>query len=560
MPTAAPGPPPVRFSGPPLRPRFPTLSVSPLDVRRPPPPQRGPYDNTSSPAPELHNQPVPPAQTNISSSSAPPLQVTTPIRMNSQEPVAQPSVVVTNVPPPPSAVKSPVEADEDERRDSVDLLTRSQTGLDQRLKNMIAQRMFGGVLNECDGNSSPDGDEKPYSPASDQPEISISNTGTPKPEEDEDDDDRYSIPTPDSGAVTPEPEEGAINMNNPILQALYSSSPDISKKSEMSESSSLNVPPEQPIMSDPVADLDTEYLQGILNTVKSSSVSQKETTADGPTSLTSVEGPPQAATPQKQPSLAALKEIKITPTVTNLLGELFPQLSKTLQQNRKRKQESGEEEIVAQKIQRVDKDNELPPRVMPTRSHSNEPNPPQQTGSGPGPSIPDVVRPSTGDIRPPCTDVRPSRPDLGPPPHPPPLTGPPGAMPPRGMPPPGRGQYRPESPRGPFPPRYRGPLPFRGAPPPRGPPSMMRHPGPPPPQRIISGPTARYPPPGSPVVPNHTGPVPPGAYPTHPPGQYKQMGQRRTSGEGNLMDSYRPPPMPRPPYQSPGLYRPPRYV
>ena len=142
------------------------------------------------------------------------------------------------------------------RTDSVDSQTRSQTGLDQRLKNMVAQRMFGGVLKEY-GDGSSDGDEKPYSPASDQPEISISNTGTPKPE---DGDDTDSIPTPDSGTVTP--EEGAsphINMNNPILQALYRSSPDTNKTSDsVPESAVSQLRSGQPDPEDPVPDIDTE--------------------------------------------------------------------------------------------------------------------------------------------------------------------------------------------------------------------------------------------------------------------------------------------------------------
>lgn len=424
------------------------------------------------------------------------------------------------------------------RTDSVDSQTRSQTGLDQRLKNMVAQRMFGGVLKEY-GDGSSDGDEKPYSPASDQPEISISNTGTPKPE---DGDDTDSIPTPDSGTVTP--EEGAsphINMNNPILQALYRSSPDTNKTSDsVPESAVSQLRSGQPDPEDPVPDIDTEYLQGILNTVKSTTTApleSQENVIPGPTSSSLETSVPATAT-SKSSNLASIKDLKITPTVTNLLGELFPQLSKSLQENKKRKQVSGEEEKAA-KAPRIE---ETMPRTMM-----------------------DVPRPHSEQV--PSRPPGPPMPGLGPRPTP------------RGMPP-ARGQFFPRPPRsgpnGPFPPppRHRGQPPsFRGMPqPPRGGSSMMssplRHRGPPPPlqqQQQVGRPRAPYPP-GSVMVPNHTGPIPPGAYLPHAPDQFKphsSMAGQFTPGDGsmtNSSDSFRPPPLPHPPYQGTGSFRPPRYV
>ena len=479
------------------------------------------------------------------------------MRSHSPEPVGLPPPVYSNVAPtvtshPAPPLNLPVEVDEDaERRDSVDFLTRSQTGLDQRLKSMVAQRMFGGVLKEC-GGASPDADEKPYSPASDQPDISISNTGTPKPEEDDAD----SIPTPDSGNVTP--DDGAsphINMNNPILQALYSSSPDQNKKNEeqtesVSEATTLKLQSEMQVMTNTVADIDTEYLQGILNTVKSSSTAPKEEAL-----LSSPASSAIAVTPQKQADLAAIKDIKITPTVTNLLGELFPQLSKTLQQNRKRKQDSCEEEMSAQKTRKMDDGHNLPPGMLPSEHlppHSQQPGShvmsgPPRPNIGPPPPISGPPRPNIGLPRPnsgpPHPISRPPRPNLGPPrpDHGPPATvsgqprpnlgpprpdhGPPATVsgqprpnlgPPRpnsGPPPPVSGPPHPSL-RSPHPRPTSAPMPRGMSPPVRGqyyPASPTESPRSPFPPRYRGPPPSfmRPPPPrGAPLTMRHPGPPP----------------------------------------------------
>ena len=105
----------------------------------------------------------------------------------------------------------------------------------------------------------------------------------------------------------------------------------------------VNMPPDLSLKTASVAAIDTKYLQGILDTVRStSSVATPEMVASEPTAQNVFESPQSTtAAPSKAPSLAAIKDIKITPTVTNLLGELFPQLSKTLQKNKKRKQEEN---------------------------------------------------------------------------------------------------------------------------------------------------------------------------------------------------------------------------
>ena len=585
-------PPPANYSGPqPLRPRYPPPSGNPINICQPLPPQRGvPYNNTNSPRPSFPPHPSTISQANHSPSSAPPPQLTAPLRNNSLAPTGPPNTANAPIMSQPVPTKPTIDVNEDSvGSDSIDLQTRSQTGLDQRLKNMVAQRMFGGVLNEY-GDGSSDGDDKPYSPASDQPEISISNTGTPKPE-DNNEDDGESIPTPDSGTETP--DEGAsphINMNNPILQVLYNSSPDINDKRDMPsepvpEASNVNIQPELSVKPDAVPDIDTEYLQGILDTVRSSgaAVNAPEPTPND------LESPETTAVAQKSSNLAAIKDIKITPTVTSLLGELFPQLSKTLQKNKKRKQEGAEDEM-AVKVPRVQENQDFASGTMVDEQRSySESRPPAPSMVGPGarPPHPGSIpppRPGMGmgpprpSVGPPRPSMGPSHPGMGPPrpgmgpPRPgmgPPRPGmrPPrlgmGPVPPRGMPPPNRGQ---------FPPRFRGPPPpsFRGPPPPsRGGPTTMaspvRHPGPPPPQRPPMGnrPRAPYPPPPA-MVPNHTGPIPPGAYPPQLlANQFKvtnnvMSGQQQSaSGNDRVMDSIQPP---HPPYQGSGSFRPPRYV
>ena len=587
-----------------------------MNIRQPLPPQRGgggPYNNNSPNGPRPSFPPPPSSlatQANHSPSSAPPPpQLTTPLRNNSPSPAGAPNIA-TNAPvmtqqPIPRISTPDKNEDTTAGKDSIDLQIRNQSGLDQRLKNMVAQRMFGGVLNEY-GDASSDGDEKPYSPASDQPEISISNTGTPKPEDDNDDDEE-SIPTPDSGMESPD-EEGAsprMNMNNPILQALYNSSPDINEKGDVQREapSSVTVPPN---LSASVADIDTQYLKGILDTVKVKSTSSPgvQEMAVAPEQSTSQSDfePPEAmaVTPNKAPGLAAIKDIKITPTVTNLLGELFPQLSKTLQQNKKRKQEGAEDEI-AVKVPRVDETHDFASRTMVNeqRSYSDsQPQAPVPSMVGPGarPPQPNTIpssRPGMGmgppprsGMRPPNPGMRPPRPGMGP--SRPTVGAPrPGMRPPipgpmlRGMPPPPtRGHFPPtNSPRGaPFPPRFRGPPPpsFRGPPPPRtrGPaPAMtsspgMRYPGPPPPpsqgqQLVGTKLRAPYPSqPRAPMPPNHTGPIPPGAYPPAPtqaPINHASVTvqQSVSTGDGRMAESAPPP---HPPFQGSGSFRPPRYV
>ena len=506
----------------------------------------------------------------------------------------------------PISLKSTTDISEDTAgEDSIDLQTRNQTGLDQRLKNMVAQRMFGGVLNEY-GDASSDGDEKPYSPASDQPEITISNTGTPKAEDDNDDDDQESIPTPDSGTESPDDdeEEGAsprINMNNPILQALYNSSPDTNDKSDVQPDPIREEVPPSDVSVPPDLNIDTQFLKGILDTVRStSSPFTQETATPEPIPQGDFESPEIVAiAPNKAPNLAAIKDIKITPTVTNLLGELFPQLSKTLQQNKKRKQEGSEDEM-AVKVPRIEETRDFASRAMADEPHSysdtRPPAPiPSMTGPGARPPHPNSIpppRPGMGMGQfPPRPGMRPPRPGMGPPrpamgaprpgmrpPHPGMRPPRPGPMP-RGMLPPTRGQFPPPSPTnsprsGPFPPGFRGPPPpsFRGPPPsPRGPAPAMRHPGPPPPPPPSQGqqvagnkPIVRAPPypprPGAAMVPNHTGPIPPGAYPPAPRAPINHANvtvQQSGSGDSRVTDSIQPPHQP---FQGSGSFRPPRYV
>ena len=228
----------------------------------------------------------------------------------------------------------------------------NKPSLDERLQNMVAHKLFGNVVDYSDSTGSETKDT-PYSPSAD--ELPVSTVATPL------EDDQDSIPTPNTGNVTPDDSTGSpqINLNNPILQALYKSQNSPERSNSAPESvdeshshsktqSQSTIPSHSHFITQPhsaqpkddtmLSTVKTTYLQEILNTVKSvASPQTQESTAAGHTSL-------PASGDRIQPRSTAIKDIQITPKLTNLLDQIFPQLSKSLQMDRKRKSVDLEEQ------------------------------------------------------------------------------------------------------------------------------------------------------------------------------------------------------------------------
>ena len=195
--------------------------------------------------------------------------------------------------------------------------------LDQRLKDLIVNKKFeNSILNEhIDVNA----EEKPYSPSASDSLIT-NNVAAEEMEED-----KESLPTPTSDSPTEEEETSPRpNMDNPILQALYKSqaSPEDKQPSSHDVSKSL-VPAYNQIQdnADP-EELSTKDLKNILKQVESVEGGNEAPAMDNNVVPSDTVG---------NKPVGGAAEIKITPTLTNLLDEIFPQLSKTLI-DRKRKQ------------------------------------------------------------------------------------------------------------------------------------------------------------------------------------------------------------------------------
>ncbi len=269
-------------------------------------------------------------------------------------------------------------------------------------------------------------EERPYSPSGDN--LVISDPCTPLDRDDE------SIPTPTTEVPTPEgaspssPGPLQLNMDNPIMQVLYRSQETPGKEHEPRSSPSPSRPlisPTLPKPSSVVPALDTGLLQSILSTVGTnpplgrvlpSPSAPPQVRTVGPLGRV-LPSPPQVKVPpsnqppsprtdsfisteviptvplgggapsmwtqtsaaidplEKGQSAPNMKDIKITASLTTLLDEIFPQLSKTLQQ-RKRTLDSAP--LPEPKTQRV---GPYPPGA--------------------------IIRPSGAIIRPPGTIVRP---------------------------------------------------------------------------------------------------------------------------------------------------------
>ena len=308
-----------------------------------------------------------------------------------------------------------------------------KSSLDDRLQSLVSRRSLGSVLLQEYAESEESGD-RPYSPTATPFSPSPGRAG-------DQDDESVTTPTPQvdlSPVVTPPEEAGPPKFNpaNPILKALYHSptgSPEEQKAESVEVGSELQTSPPA-IVSEKglLLGVDTGMLQNILKNVQglkqpvpnSPSVSSPSTLSPKPSETEKVDLPRQppsavlssaSAAADKPPTNTSTSGagIKITSTLTTLLDEIFPQLSKSLQE-RKRKQEppsSGPESPAKQA--RMDT--------------------PQSQPGGPGPVGPpaSAVRPSgplplNGSPRPPLRGLGPGRPPpemMLRPPRPPPDAG-----------------------------------------------------------------------------------------------------------------------------------------
>lgn len=466
----------------------------------------------------------------------------------------------TRLPPPRPPIQPqhhPTEgAASDVHLESKPVLYRTEAeqkpSLDDRLQSMVVKKSLGSVLLQEYGESDSENGEKPYTPTTDP----LPASGSP----DEADDDSVTTPTPQldmSPVATPE-DTGPPQFNpaNPIMKALYHSPTHSPEEVDRERQSSTTA--DQPASAATAGEsgslllgVDTGMLQNILKNVQgmipatshplspspaasseappSSSASLLSTPPKPPSSTPA----PLTTTPQDKPATnpppPSAADIKITSSLTNLLDEIFPQLSKSLQE-RKRKQEedspAGDGNAVKQvKVDGVQGQPRMmgPNNVLRPLAPQRPPRPPQPNGPRPDgvflPRGPPVMM------------------------HP---TGPGGARPPPRM------VLRPQGQRPPMEvPRIRGP-PFEGNFRPCGPPRLegnFRPQGPPRPgmqpvvERLQCPPGQR--PPFGLRTPNST---PPPRQSFIPHSSYQPRGPL-VSGQNLIRPLYgprpiRPPPMP----------------
>ena len=383
--------------------------------------------------------------------------------------------------------------------------------LDDRLKSLAVKKSFSNVLLPEYREGVLEGGEKPYSPSTEPLPLNSS--------VDEADDESVTTPTPQLESPSPitpeEPGPPRFNPANPIMKALYHSPTHSPEEVEpeasagaLSSSDKPAVPP-APQSAGAVdgaendsilSGVDTGMLQTILKNVQfmiPPLSPPKQPLPSRPSPPVSSASPPALVEPPKQTlasvpprdvpssdpaSAAAAKSsqspsnIKITTSLTSLLDEIFPQLSKSLQE-RKRKQEpevegrQGGEGVPGRPKQAKVDGAPMQPRMMGPNPVMRLPRPP----GGPNGPRPDGGFPPRGMMRP----LRPSGPR-----HPgfrPPGMG----MRPLGLRPPLEGGLRPK-----------GPL-FEGNFRPRGPPrpdGNFRPPGPPRPRMQLVGERLQRPP------------------------------------------------------------------
>lgn len=202
--------------------------------------------------------------------------------------------------------------------------TDIKRSLDERLKDMMMSRKFGNTMLDSVAESPPP--DKPYSPSADDPVVQ---------NDVEIEEDRQSLPALNDESpveeTTPTP-----NMDNPILKALY--------KSQTSPERNSHPPPSSLVPDYDQEDndeLSASDLKNILDQVKSSELAEP---VDDATALPSTDATSLPITAINEEQKASKKlgppppsDIKITPSLTSLLDEIFPKISQSLI-NRKRKQ------------------------------------------------------------------------------------------------------------------------------------------------------------------------------------------------------------------------------
>lgn len=219
-------------------------------------------------------------------------------------------------------------------------LADSKKSLDDRLKDMmLLNKKFGNaILNEQEVDSTPD---RPYSPSA---EDAVMDSSVGIVEGPDLEDDRQSIPTPSSDSPSEEVSPGP-NMDNPILKALYTSqtSPDHKPASLV------------PDYDQEDDELSSSDLKNILHQVISSEPTETKIgnppLGEGrvhPPPVSVVVGDGDQSRKSSKPS-----EIKITPTLTSLLDEIFPKISKSLM-DRKRKQDEGSNDAATKMLRLAD--------------------------------------------------------------------------------------------------------------------------------------------------------------------------------------------------------------
>ena len=343
-----PRPGPAQFQNRLLRPSLRPVGRGMLHQRPHPPRQRPPFPGRG---------PLPTEMNNFRGAPPPGIRTRPPFRV---PPISHPPdpkqshIIISSSPiiyntsatPTPSA---PVDEQGSPEKESNSKTPTSggardgQLSLDERLRDMMLNKKFGdSVLSEVDA--------EPYSPSANEP-VGASNLSK-EPDE--------GVPSPSSGS----PEEP--NMDYPILKVLY--------KSQSS--------PEQKTLSptDDDDELSSNDLKNILDQVKSSEPAETDDLKKVPHDDT--------PTVPKAVKLPAASEIKITPTLTNLLDEIFPKISQSLI-NRKRKQDDGSED--ATKMPRLT-DTPPRPRMPPPPFHAGPPapgaRPPFERPRFPAPRVP----------------------------------------------------------------------------------------------------------------------------------------------------------------------------
>lgn len=239
----------------------------------------------------------------------------------SSSPVLYTSTVRPAQPPGKQAPPSGEDADH-ASSNSVD----TKKSLDERLKDLMMNNKFGNRILSSDSEAdSPQDTDQPYSPSAVDPEM----------DNDMDtEEDRQSLPTPSDDSPVEE-STPTPNMDNPILKVLYKSQ----ASPEHKATPSIAPPSLVPDYDQEDDELSTSDLKNILNQVKSSEPAEE----DVGKIATPTADDRAARNPEGRGVGTKLKhlppsDIKITPSLTSLLDEIFPKISKSLI-NRKRKQD-----------------------------------------------------------------------------------------------------------------------------------------------------------------------------------------------------------------------------